>query len=92
MQPISKLRLDLDELSVESFEASDEQESRGTVLGHAQSQTTCYQLLCDCSYNYEDSCAGSCGCNGSGTGGSGGTGGTQQVTCATGFQIICECW
>jgi len=52
---MKKLRLDLDHLSVESFEAGDGQRLAGTVRGH---------VSIACEPSYPDSCDGgdSCDC------------------------------
>lgn len=88
-----KLRLDVDALAVESIEADRDAAGRGTAHGHALSDTTCNQRLCDCSYFDEDSCMNTCGC-----GGGGGSAGctvtcpqTYDPTCATGNQRLCSC-
>jgi len=38
---MKKVKLNLDELSVESFSASAEAEDEGTVIGHASEDTNC---------------------------------------------------
>jgi hypothetical protein len=43
-----KLSLDLDQLSVESFETSRETHSAGTVRAFGFTDTTCNQIICDC--------------------------------------------
>ena len=88
-----KLNLKLEELTVESFETSEAEPVRGTVLGHETG--TFPQIICGCSYDIGTcdntcgascrSCAQTCGCT-TGTGP-----GTNDVTCATGLQIICGC-
>lgn len=87
-----KLNLKLEELTVESFETSDAEPVRGTVLGHATG--TFPQLICGCSFDIGTcdttcgascrSCVQTCGCPGTGPV-------TNVHTCATGFQIICGC-
>lgn len=87
-----KLRLDVDELAVETFEADREDKRLGTVHGHAISDTTCFQVMCDCSFAGEASCVNTCGCQGGGSQNcSVGCPGTRDETCCTGFQIMCSC-
>lgn len=93
---MKKLALNLDDLSVESFETDPEAPQRGTVMANV---TTGNQIICECTYDIgscdytcPDTCANSCG---GGCGGSGGCGSgfcTREQTCATGNQIICECY
>ncbi|HEX8391928.1 MAG TPA: pinensin family lanthipeptide [Longimicrobium sp.] len=46
---MKKLSLNLDALTVESFETSRDGDARGTVVGNrAVSDTTCFQEICDC--------------------------------------------
>lgn len=88
---MKKLVLNIDNLSVESFETASGARERGTVQGNV---TTGNQIICECSYDVgscdytcPDTCANSCdgGCGG-------GTGlCTSDETCATGHQIICGC-
>lgn len=92
-----KVRLEIDELSVESFEtAARETEARGTVRGYVTSWDTCV----------DDSCAESCvsycgtGCTGDGwgcggTGSTGGSGGWSREGCVSmgdysGCDLSCE--
>lgn len=68
----SKLKLNLDHLSVESFDTSVGERRRGTVLGNqaatewtACGQFTCYdscQGSCDPCTNYERTCNGNTTC------------------------------
>ncbi|HSU14151.1 hypothetical protein [Longimicrobium sp.] len=89
---MKKLRLQIDELSVESFPTAAKAEEAGTVRGF--DSTTGNQIICECT-DEGGACGGSAGCGsyGCGTFGcSGGCGGgTNYATCATGNQIICEC-
>ena len=104
---MAKMTLNLDALQVESFEPDPRRQERGTVHGHACSDSTCDQRLCTCTYALGEgmgTCDYSCGgepcqathinCSGGGTGGTGGTGGgddTFDQTCATGNQRLCSC-
>ena len=88
-----KLRLDLDALEVESFDAEAALPDRtGTVRAH---ESTAYQIICTCDSD-NGTCYGSCentcaaSCDGGCTSGTGGTN-TREDTCATGFQIQCSC-
>ena len=45
---MKKMALDLDALVVESFETAVRRPARGTVRGNDQSDTTCFQIICDC--------------------------------------------
>ena len=58
-----KIRLDLDELSVESFETNGAgAERKGTVQAHAQTEwNTCQGDTCDPGNTCWDSCDGVCG-------------------------------
>jgi hypothetical protein len=55
---MQKLKMDLEELVVESFETAEEQESeRGSVHAHYganHTETTCMQIICDCSMGPTD--------------------------------------
>jgi hypothetical protein len=54
---MKKLRLALEEISVESFATLPQQARLGTVPGHQLSGTTCGQFICDCPTNgYEHTC------------------------------------
>ncbi|HEX6041140.1 hypothetical protein [Longimicrobium sp.] len=88
---MKKLALNIEELSVESFDTGNETPVRGTVAANV---TTGNQIICECTYDVgscdytcADTCSNSCG------GGCGGGTGfcTNDNTCATGRQIICEC-
>jgi hypothetical protein len=64
-EAMRKLKLDMDELLVESFATADaDPEARGTVHGNAATglctlrATRCYQETCDLSCDY--TCDGSC--------------------------------
>jgi hypothetical protein len=57
---MNKIRLDLDRLSVESFETSEGEAERGTVHGHWSQVGTCDARAATCQYG------GTCG-NGCGT-------------------------
>jgi hypothetical protein len=101
--PMRKLKLDLDHLTVESFDTAPREKEKGTVIGE---QCTCYTQCtcpgcptCDntcpatCAFTCDDpscaeSCAGSCAPDYSCWQTCGG-----QYTCEseTGHQIICEC-
>ena len=76
---MNKLKLNWEELVVESFETARESSSRGTVRGHiSYFHDTCL------TETDELSCPGSCEpatCDGNCGGGSGGCGGTQVITC-----------
>lgn len=90
----SKLKLNLDALEVETFAPDAHGRERGTVMGRACSDATCYQLRCDITWDGPGTCeATEVNCSG-GTGGTGGTGtapNTNDATCCTGFQIRCSC-
>jgi len=99
-----KIKLDLDALTVETFETTGPDALRGTVNGNACSDTTCLQIICDitnggpnngtCDYSCADPCgATDLNCSGgTGTGTGTGTGlPTRDQTCCTGGQIICSC-
>ncbi|HEU0052402.1 MAG TPA: hypothetical protein VFQ39_04460 [Longimicrobium sp.] len=98
-----KIRLDLDALSVDSFETEAAFAARGTVRANACSDSTCFQILCDVTNGGIDngtcdlSCGGSDPCqptnvNCSGGTGTGGTGPNTRIqTCCTGGQFICSC-
>ena len=74
-----KLRLDVEELAVESFETLEERAERGTVLGHARTyaweyscdeNNTCAQMMtcganASCAYtcNNADTCGGEYSCD-----------------------------
>lgn len=78
-----KLKLNLEDLKVESFETTTESsDARGTVFGYS---TTGNQIDCGC-----DTTPDTCDLNFCGGGGGGGDS-TNESTCATGSQIICEC-
>lgn len=92
---MAKVRLDIDALEVESFDTEALLEERGTVRGNACSDGTCFQRICDITWNGPGTCeATEVNCSG-GTGGTGGgTGtepGTYEETCATGSQRLCSC-
>ncbi|HEX6038207.1 hypothetical protein [Longimicrobium sp.] len=58
---MKKLRLSLDELTVDSFQTGDDEAlQRGTVHGNA-SDSTCFQRICECREpsEYNQSC-GTC--------------------------------
>ena len=88
---MKKLALNVEALSVESFDTGADAPRRGTVDAYV---TTGNQIICECTYDVgscdytcPDTCANSCG---------GGCGGgtalcTNEETCATGRQIICGC-
>ncbi len=65
---MKKLSLDLDQLTVESFDTSTTERPAGTVRAHGYTDTTCRQLLCDCGPTnvtcdtacYQDTCGDSC--------------------------------
>ncbi|HEX5725081.1 MAG TPA: hypothetical protein VFX98_06420 [Longimicrobiaceae bacterium] len=60
---MKKLKLELETLSVESFETIPPPEQRGTILGRA---STACSPLDTCEYSCLDpaSCAGTCDCTG----------------------------
>ncbi|HEU4882309.1 MAG TPA: hypothetical protein VFT45_08695 [Longimicrobium sp.] len=61
-----KLRLSMDDLAVESFDTGHEDVfRRGTVHGHALSDSTCVERICRCSdeSGYDVSC-GTCNARG----------------------------
>ena len=96
-----KMRLNLEALTVESFETAGPNALRGTVHGNACSDSTCFQVICDITNGGPDNgtCDYSCGgdpCQATHvncSGGTGGTGGipTRDPTCCTGGQLICSC-
>ena len=56
---MAKLRLDLDELSVESFDTAARAEEKGTVFGE---QCTCYtNCTCPGCPSCDETCADTCG-------------------------------
>ena len=58
----SKLKLSIEDLAVDSFDAGeDDAFRRGTVHGHGWSDSTCYERACECSGDteYDVSC-GTC--------------------------------
>ena len=53
-----KLRLRIEDLAVDSFQAAPERAGgRGTVRGNASDPNTCYPVIC---YSGEPSCLGTC--------------------------------
>jgi hypothetical protein len=91
---MKKLRLEIEELSVESFATAASRSGAGTV--RAFDSTTGHQIICGCT-DAGGGCAsagcGSAGCASAGCGSAGCATGTctNYVTCATGNQINCEC-
>lgn len=95
---MKKLMLNLEALSVESFETSRGLMERGTVRG--ASESTANQIICTCNSDNgtcDASCDGGCGtdytcqsCNGTCGGDTCGFC-TRDLTCATGNQIQCSC-
>jgi len=82
---MKKLRLQIDELSVESFLTAEKEREVGTVRGF--DSTTGNQIICGCTDNGEP-----CDTNGCGSAYcSYGCPDTRDETCATGNQIICQC-
>jgi hypothetical protein len=64
---MNKLRLHLEDISVESFSTLPASVRLGTVDGHQMSQTTCQQIICDCTDPTNNAtCPGTCAnsCNG----------------------------
>jgi hypothetical protein len=63
---MSKLRLELDDLTVESFDTGDEQRRRGTVQGHDTVETEWCTGYPDCVSDHcqtpRKTCYGTCGC------------------------------
>jgi hypothetical protein len=59
---MKKLRLNVDELCVESFAAAPEIDGTGTVRAHAPTNATCETLVCPCQVTQEVS---NCVCPGS---------------------------
>ncbi|HEU4456065.1 MAG TPA: pinensin family lanthipeptide [Longimicrobium sp.] len=60
---MKKMKLEMDALSVESFETADVEEQAGTVHGNAQTEwNTCpgYGPTCDGGDTCWDSCGGAC--------------------------------
>ena len=74
---MKKLSLDLDELTVESFETIGAEDERGTVVAHG---STGAEILCHCSGL--DTCGEDCGSGSSATCGEGGPN-TYDVGCYT---------
>lgn len=59
---MKKLRLSLDDISVESFATLPARARTGTVAAHDLSDTTCQQIICDCITNgFEHTCQNTCG-------------------------------
>jgi hypothetical protein len=87
---MKKLRLEIEELSVESFATAASRADAGTVRGF--DSTTGHQIICGCT-DQGGGCGGSAGCGTYGCGSANCATGTctNDVTCATGNQIICEC-
>jgi hypothetical protein len=83
-----KLRLSVDELTVESFRTADEESGVGTVQGF--DSTTAGQRLCGCTGNGNPCDTDGCGSYACSDGCTAGCG-TDYVTCATGSQRLCEC-
>ncbi len=101
---MKKLRLSLDDISVDSFPTSSLVNRTGTVAGHGMSDTTCFQVICDCPTGSghgcvtdEPSCNGTCdaSCNGtcaaSCNGGCGGE--TDDWSCrgSCAYDSMCLC-
>lgn len=82
---MKKLRLAIDDLSVESFSTAEKEQAAGTVRGF--DSTTAGQRLCGCTDEGGPCDTQDCGSYGC----SGGCNDTFFVTCATGGQRICEC-
>lgn len=86
-----KLKLDLDQLAVESFDTNPSDSARrGTVQGFVPTPAatcfitcpTCYNTCASCGGTCDNSCGGTCYCSGYTCGGS--CGGTcNEVTCVT---------
>jgi hypothetical protein len=72
-----KLALDLDALTVESFDTSGPRMVAGTVRGNDISDTTCQQIICDCPTGSGSTCVDTCG-------------DTCDDTCACSGQWGCE--
>ena len=100
-----RLRLDPEELQVESFDPDGQFGGKGTVLGHESyplSQSTCFQIMCTCTYGgpgngtCDYSCQGdpceptNVNCHGCGGSGGCGGGGDTLRNCCTGFQVECS--
>ncbi len=87
---MNKLRLNLDDLAVESFATTPDRPAEGgTVFGQ---QCTCYtQCTCPGCPTCDASCNGTCGgtcdasCNGT-------CGGTCDASCFGTCDWTCECW
>ncbi|WP_420127491.1 hypothetical protein [Longimicrobium sp.] len=63
---MKKLRLSLDDITVESFSTLSPRLRLGTVAANQMSATTCQQIICDCTtQGFEQTCQ-TCGasCNG----------------------------
>jgi hypothetical protein len=95
---LRKIRLDTEGLAVESFDTTSPllRNREGTVLGQAYTggDSTCFQRICTCASDNgtcDVSCHGGCGSDTCDCGGGGTTQNTNFVTCATGFQRVCEC-
>ena len=70
---MKKLNLDLDQLTVESFDTSVARKANGTVRAFGWTETSCQQIICDCGptnvtcetycneFTCADSCEGTCG-------------------------------
>ena len=86
---MKKLRLTIDDLGVESLSTAEKEQAAGTV--HGFDSTTAGQRLCGCT-DEGDPCdtygCGSYACSGAATCG---CPDTNEVTCATGSQRLCEC-
>jgi hypothetical protein len=88
---MSKIRLDLDALDVQSFTTEEGKKERGTVLGHLCSDSTCNQDICTCTDAYGNCYATNVACSGGDPYTSTTAAGTRVQTCATGSQDICYC-
>jgi hypothetical protein len=88
-----KLRLDLDDLSVESFSPAPPVDARGTVRGAdatADGQTLCALTQCEVSYCIDATCeftqCDDRSCYNGGQCGGGGAGTQAQITCS----VLCH--
>jgi hypothetical protein len=95
---MKKIRLDLDSLSIESFDTTGAADARGTVAGHATYQAYCsYGLTCvdSCEGTCDGSCVSECGtCGATGCGSCGATycGTCVDPSCCPTYCGTCYDW
>lgn len=98
----SKYRLDPEALQVETFATEMPKQEKGTVFGHWTNDSTCIQILCNCTYGggpgmgtCDLSCMDPCeptnvNCGGGGSAGcSGGCSGAESCGCPRTNEATC---